>query len=118
MSCTLAKRLPTPDNPVPACHTPSSIIDAELAANESLQNLRPAYPGIRCTKKLLHGDTAKEIIEYADKQAASVVVIGTHGRSGLLKLLMGSVAEEVVRDAKCPVIVVKVPSDTSDDDRS
>jgi len=49
---------------------------------------------------------AQAILEYAATSAADLIVIGTHGRSGLADLLMGSVAQRVVRQAPCPVLAV------------
>jgi hypothetical protein len=45
----------------------------------------------------------------AQETSADLIVVGTHGRTGLARVLMGSVAEEVVRKAPCPVVAVKVP---------
>jgi universal stress protein A len=47
------------------------------------------------------------ICEFADSMAADLVVIGSHGHSGLMHMLLGSTAEHVVRHAKCPVLVAK-----------
>ena len=52
-------------------------------------------------------DPAIEIIEYAREHHVDLIVIGTHGRTGMSRLLMGSVAEHVVRTAPCPVLVVR-----------
>jgi nucleotide-binding universal stress UspA family protein len=52
---------------------------------------------------------AETIVAYAKTQAVDVIVIGTHGRSGLAHLFMGSVAERVVRFAPCPVLTVHHP---------
>ena len=48
-----------------------------------------------------------EIIQYASEQDIDLIVIGTHGRTGLVHMLLGSVAEKVVRKAGCPVLVVR-----------
>jgi nucleotide-binding universal stress UspA family protein len=53
--------------------------------------------------------TAEEIVEYAREVNADVIVIGTHGRGTLSRLLLGSVAERVVRLAPCPVLTVRHP---------
>jgi nucleotide-binding universal stress UspA family protein len=55
------------------------------------------------------GEPAYEIISYAKAQAVDLVVVGTHGRTGLTHALMGSVAERVVRKAPCPVLTVRPP---------
>ena len=54
---------------------------------------------------------AREIAHYAAEHKVDLVVIGTHGRSGLSRLLIGSVAEKVVRLAPCPVLTVHHPED-------
>jgi nucleotide-binding universal stress UspA family protein len=53
------------------------------------------------------GEPAHEILAFAKAQSADLVVIGTHGRTGLQHALMGSVAERVVRRATCPVLTVR-----------
>ena len=53
------------------------------------------------------GTPAESIIEYAREHNCDLIVMGTHGRTGLSHLLMGSVAERVVRFAPCPVMVVR-----------
>jgi nucleotide-binding universal stress UspA family protein len=55
------------------------------------------------------GDPAVEILGVAREARCDLIVMGTHGRTGLGRLLMGSVAEKVVRKAVCPVLTVKVP---------
>lgn len=61
----------------------------------------------RVSTQVLHGDAAHEIIELAKRDAFDLVVIGTHGRTGLKHMLLGSVAEKVVRHASIPVLVVR-----------
>ena len=53
------------------------------------------------------GPAFMEIIDYAREKSIDLIVIGTHGRSGLMHILMGSVAERIVRKAPCPVLTVK-----------
>ncbi len=53
------------------------------------------------------GEPATEIVAYAKGAAVDLLVLGTHGRTGLEHALMGSVAERVVRKAKCPVLTVR-----------
>jgi nucleotide-binding universal stress UspA family protein len=54
-------------------------------------------------------DPAEEIVRYAREHHIDLIVLGTHGRSGVAHLLAGSVAEQVVRTATCPVLIVKHP---------
>jgi nucleotide-binding universal stress UspA family protein len=63
---------------------------------------------------LAEGDPAKEIDRIARARHCDLVVMGTHGRTGLEHLLMGSVAERVVRYVPCPVLVVKAAVANSD----
>ena len=53
------------------------------------------------------GAPAPSIVSYASDDGSDLIVIGTHGRSGLRRLLLGSVAERVLRTAPCPVLVVR-----------
>jgi nucleotide-binding universal stress UspA family protein len=55
------------------------------------------------------GVPAEEIVRYADARNIDLIVMGTHGRTGVAHLLMGSVAERVVRTAPCPVLTVRHP---------
>ena len=55
------------------------------------------------------GDPAEEILRYATEQPIDLIVVGTHGRTGVSRLLLGSVAERVMRGARCPVLVVPAP---------
>jgi nucleotide-binding universal stress UspA family protein len=64
---------------------------------------------IRVEHRLEEGDPATQILRIAQETGCDLVVMGTHGRTGLDRLLMGSVAEEVVRRASCPVLTVKTP---------
>jgi nucleotide-binding universal stress UspA family protein len=60
--------------------------------------------------RVVEGDPAGAIVDLAREAGADVIVIGSHGRTGLGRLLMGSVAEHVVRKASCPVLTVKTPA--------
>jgi nucleotide-binding universal stress UspA family protein len=76
---------------------------------EQLEQIRPINPHIPVHHVFLEGDPAREIVEYAAKAGMDLIVMGTHGRTGLERLLMGSVAEKVMREANCSVLVVKLP---------
>jgi universal stress protein A len=62
--------------------------------------------GLTVKSTVLDGPPAATIAEFARKISADLIVIGSHGRKGLSRLMLGSVAEEVMRDAPCPVLVV------------
>jgi nucleotide-binding universal stress UspA family protein len=57
----------------------------------------------------LKGNPAEVIVHIAKAKKADMIVMGTHGRSGWSKLMMGSVAQEVMKEAHCPVITVRMP---------
>ena len=59
----------------------------------------------------LSGVPETEILAFADREKVDLIVIGSHGRTGITRVLLGSVAEAVVRGAKCPVLTVKQPAE-------
>jgi len=63
------------------------------------------------THRLTMGDPAGEIVRIAGEEGAEMIVLGTHGRSGMSRMLMGSVAEAVVRRAPCPVLVYRAAAE-------
>ncbi|HSQ56104.1 MAG TPA: universal stress protein [Gemmata sp.] len=75
---------------------------------EQLEQVRPENPRIPVSHVLLEGDPATEIARFAADARIDVIVIGTHGRTGVDRLVMGSVAERVMREAPCSVLVVKL----------
>lgn len=74
---------------------------------EQLQAYRPPDAGVRFEHQLICGSAVKRIANFANLNDFDYVVLGTHGRSGVRRALLGSVAEQVVRNADCPVITVK-----------
>src|SRR5258708_4788097 len=71
---------------------------------EQLEQIRPANPAIAVQHVFLEGDPGAEIVRYATDAAIDLIVMGTHGRSGLERLLVGSVTERVMREAPCSVL--------------
>jgi nucleotide-binding universal stress UspA family protein len=63
--------------------------------------------GIKAESIVREGDAYKVIINVAKKQKANAIIMGSHGRTGLKRLLMGSVTERVIGHAPCPVLIVK-----------
>lgn len=82
-------------------------------AKEQLARLEVPGGNVRAERRLEEGDPTTEILRVAREINADLIVLGTHGRTGLARLLMGSVAEEVVRKASCPVLTVTHPLATS-----
>jgi nucleotide-binding universal stress UspA family protein len=73
-------------------------------------------PGVAVEQVIREGSPAVEIVEYARDGDCDVVAMGTHGRGGLNRILLGSVAERVVRNSPVPVLTVRVgevPDDTA-----
>jgi universal stress protein A len=65
--------------------------------------------GVRNRGLMMEGSVAQSILEAA--KSADLIVMGTHGRTGVSRLLIGSIAEKVVRGARCPVLTVRIPSE-------
>jgi len=76
---------------------------------EQLQGLRPPDPKIALEQRLMEGDPVAGILDAAHESNADLIVTGTHGRTGLGRLLMGSVAEQTLRRAPCPILTVRTP---------
>jgi nucleotide-binding universal stress UspA family protein len=64
--------------------------------------------GIKAEGIVKEGDAYKSIVDIAEKQKADAIIMGSHGRTGLKRLLMGSVTERVIGHAPCPILVVKL----------
>lgn len=82
---------------------PDSYLDHMLG---ELRRMRPADPDVHVEYRLTEGDAAKSILKTAEATRCDLIVMGTHGRAGLSRVLTGSVAERVVREAPCPVMTV------------
>jgi nucleotide-binding universal stress UspA family protein len=65
--------------------------------------------GVKAEIALLEGKDANELVDFAKKSKADLIVMATHGRSALKQVLMGSTAEHVVREAPCPVLTIRHP---------
>jgi len=63
--------------------------------------------GVTPRALMVEGDVHEEIIGAAEREKADLIIIGTHGRRGLNRLLLGSVAESVARRAPCPVLLIR-----------
>jgi nucleotide-binding universal stress UspA family protein len=75
-----------------------------------IREYQRAHPGAPAAKVEVHidaGDPAEKIVELAARVDADAIVVCTHGRKGIRRLIIGSVAEKVVRNAGCSVVVVR-----------
>lgn len=94
--------------------TPEMIIEAEKAQREEAQNQmeklirkKKLKPGTFRSVIVRRGDPARVIANQANKARASMIIMGSHGRTGLKRLVLGSVAERTLRYARCPVLIIK-----------
>jgi len=76
---------------------------------EMLASYTAPDESIAVERLLLEGEPREEIVALARDRPCDLIVMGTHGRTGMGRLLMGSVAEAVVRAAPCPVLTVRTP---------
>ncbi|SIS00876.1 universal stress protein [Natronorubrum thiooxidans] len=83
--------------------------DPEDEATQALEEAERASAdaGLETTTTVRHGVAQEEIVDVAEAEAIDLIVMGTHGRTGLDHLIVGSVAEEVVRNAPVPVVTVR-----------
>lgn len=90
---------------------PADVIDVEAERDR----LTAAIPSgdLAVQTQFVIGNPSEELVDYAKAQNVDLIVMGTHGRTGLTRLLMGSVAEGVLRHASCPVLTVKQPTESS-----
>jgi nucleotide-binding universal stress UspA family protein len=82
---------------------------------QHLEQVKPTVSRVDYEHRYLEGGPIHEIIEFAAREQIDLIVMGSHGRTGLSRLLMGSVAEGVARRAPCPVLIVKQPVPTTQD---
>jgi nucleotide-binding universal stress UspA family protein len=88
---------------------PPPSAEQRQAVQEHLRRIRPPDASIRVEHHFEEGEPAATILQVAQKNECDLIVMGSHGRTGLNRLLMGSVAEQIVRRAPCPVLTVKTP---------
>jgi nucleotide-binding universal stress UspA family protein len=69
-----------------------------------------AKEGFKVTTVIQEGDARLGIVDYAGQWKADLIVVGSHGRKGLDRLLLGRVAESVARHADCSVLIVRIPA--------
>jgi universal stress protein A len=104
----------TPDTVIVTDQTGAPMNIREYAvttAEEHLADLvaRLTKDGVAASSVVRVGNAVDEILRYADEQHADLIAMGTHGRTGLAHVIVGSVAERVVRGAKMPVLTARSP---------
>ena len=78
-----------------------------------LYKIEPTDPAVPFEHRLVIGDPANAVVRLAEEEGVDMIVLGTHGRTGFTRLLMGSVAEAIVRRAKCPVLSYRKPAEAT-----
>jgi nucleotide-binding universal stress UspA family protein len=96
---------------VPMPPPPPEVLE-EIERRLESQAGRVRDAGADCLFSTMQGMAADEIVAYANRTAAELIVMGTHGRTGLRRVLLGSVAEQVLHKARCPVLVVPPARET------
>lgn len=94
------------------------LIEGELRAHSGREMdvlvKAAADAGVRAKVKYVNGGVpADEIVRAAEEEKADILALGTHGRTGVTRMLMGSVASRVVATATCPVLTVRMPVEES-----
>jgi len=81
----------------------------ELDGDKAIRSIeeQAAIKGVNVRKWILEGQSAKEILRLAEEQSFDLIVMGTLGRSGIEKFLLGSVADKVIRGSNIPVLTVR-----------
>ncbi len=90
--------------------TPQQLVDlnSELERRLGQAKADAEAAGARAvTTQLMQGPPPYEIVDFAQQNAVDLIVMGTHGRTGIKHTLLGSIAERVLRKASCPVLTVK-----------
>lgn len=125
-ACELAKKFDAALHLVHVCEVPSMMTGSMDAyaiaytdwsqrlgdeAERELEKLRPRLTGVKVSSEVLFGNPARAIVTAARTSDVDLIVMGTHGHGPLMHVVMGNVAERVVRTADCPVLTVRGPRD-------
>src|SRR5262245_52215944 len=97
---------------VAATYLEAQETEAQQLLQASLERVQRA--GLQGDILLVQGTPTPTIVDMAGEQGVDLIVMGTHGRTGLAHLFMGSVAEHVIRQAPCPVLVMRKTMDVPD----
>lgn len=92
-------------------HTAREVLDLDARTLLEPFRLQLKAEGVAVTHLLRHGDVIETIVTAARQVEAGMIVMGTHGRKGLERVLLGSVAEQCIRRSPCPVLTVRTRKD-------
>ena len=106
-----AYEVPAGGSYVPASGYLASIAATRMEAEQKMQDLmaRDSMRGVEARPVILKGPADVSILETAVREKVDMIVMGTHGRRGAARLLLGSVAERVIAAARCPVLTIRTP---------
>jgi nucleotide-binding universal stress UspA family protein len=93
-----------------ASDDPATSTDEESKLVEQLESIKPTAD-IDVEYVVKYGSPSTVIADYANSNQIDLIVLGTHGRTGFRRVIMGSIAESVVRNADCPVLAIKTTSE-------
>ena len=96
---------------VPAAAQAGDLLEDQIRFHQELvsrDELKLKEAGLRTEARVLQGDPRESLIEAAKTERADLLVVGSHGRTGLARVLMGNVAAHIVSHAPCNVLVVKL----------
>lgn len=125
-ACALAKKFDAALHLVHVCEVPSMMTGSMDAyaiaytdwsqqmgdeAERELEKLRPRLAGVTVSTEVLFGNPARAIVTAARTNDVDLIVMGTHGHGPVMHVVMGNVAERVVRTADCPVLTLRGPRD-------
>jgi nucleotide-binding universal stress UspA family protein len=81
-----------------------AFVDSKHKVDQLVADSKQLCPG--SNGEVVGGDPVNRIVEYAEKKKADLIIIGTHGAKGLEKMILGNVAEHVLRKSPCPVLIM------------
>ena len=90
-------------------YVPEPADQREREERDQLSRVVPAVADVQYEHRLIRGFAEKEILALAERENVDLIVMGSHGRTGLYRMLMVSIAEGVLRRASCPVLIVRRP---------
>jgi nucleotide-binding universal stress UspA family protein len=93
---------------LPAASLPQLVGDIVSGAEKTMAEFVTShFTGVRATGKVVSGDAAEAIVNLSQSEGADLIIMATHGRQGLNRLLFGSVAEKVVKTSPIPVMTIR-----------
>ena len=104
---------PYPVEGIVPSHLGATLLDdLERQASKDLAQMLSETPGskVEVTRRVVVGIPYRKIVEVAEEEKSDLIVMTTHGRTGLSHLVMGSVTEKIVRTAPCPVLTIRPTS--------